>query len=81
MRLKGVTGTLISDLEVGLLQDACQLVGHRATVRERGEVVEDVLDQLHIVLPHCLQFGLLELLVGLGGGGLLRQERPVVFIL
>lgn len=52
-------------LEVGLLQDAQQLVGCLAPVCERAELLEDVLDQLHVVLPHCFQLGLLKLLMGL----------------
>jgi len=54
------------DLEVRLLQDADQLFHSKTPVRERVELLEDVLDQLHVVVPHSLQLGLLKLLVGLG---------------
>lgn len=56
----------MEDLEVRLLQDADQLVHCPAPGSERVELLEDVLDQLHVVLPHCLQLGLLKLLMGLG---------------
>ena len=49
-----------------LLQDADQLVHRLAPVRERIELLEDVLDQLHVVLPDSLELGFLKLLVGLG---------------
>lgn len=49
-----------------LLQDADQLVGCLALVCERAELLEDVLDQLHVVLPHSLELGFLKLLMGLG---------------
>lgn len=35
-------------------------------MRERVELLEDVLDQLHVVLPHSLELGFLKLLMGLG---------------
>ena len=54
------------NLEVGLLQDADQLLGCLAPVCEWAEFLEDVLDQLHIVLPHSLQLGFLKPLMSLG---------------
>ena len=53
-------------LEVGLLEDARQLVGRRAAVGQRAQVLQDVLHQLHVVVPHRLQLGLLKVLMGLG---------------
>lgn len=55
-----------SNLEVRLLQDADQLVGCLAPVCKRAKLLEDILDQLHVVLPHRLELGLLKLLVSLG---------------
>lgn len=57
---------VLSDLEVRLLQDADELVGRLAPVRDWTQLLEDILDQLHIVLPHSLQFGLLKVLMSLG---------------
>ena len=51
---------------MGFLQDADQFVGCLAPLRERAELLEDVLDQLHIVLPHSLKLGFLKSLMGLG---------------
>ena len=61
-----MVGCEMQDLEVRLLQDADQLVGSLAPVCEWVELLEDVLDQLHVVLPHSLQLGFLKLLMGLG---------------
>ncbi|TNN74655.1 hypothetical protein EYF80_015202 [Liparis tanakae] len=63
------TRNLAVDLEVRLLQDAEQLFHCKTPVRERVELLEDVLDQLHVVVPHSLQLGLLKRLVGLGFNG------------
>lgn len=57
---------VLSDLEVRLLQDADELVGCLAPVCDRAELLEDVLDKLHVVLPHSLELGFLKLLVSLG---------------
>ena len=56
-------------LEVGLLEDAGQLVGRRAAVGQRAQVLQDVLHQLHVVVTHRLQLGLLKVLMGLADGG------------
>lgn len=53
------------DLEVRLLQDAHKLVGGLTVVCDGTQLFEYVLDQLHIVLPHSLEFWLFKLLVSL----------------
>lgn len=57
--------TMNSDLEVRLLQYAYKLVGSLAAVSDRVQLFEDVLNQLHVVLPHSLQFGFFKLLMSL----------------
>lgn len=57
--------SVLSDLEVRLLQDSDELVGCLAPVRDRDELLEDVLDKLHVVLPHSFQFGFFKRLVSL----------------
>lgn len=62
-------------LEVWLLQDADQLFGHLAPVCERIQLLENVLDQLHVVLPHSLKLGFLEPLMSLE----FREYITIVF--
>lgn len=54
------------DLEVGFLQDANKFISCLASVRERAQLFEDVLDQLHIVLTHSFKLGFLKSLMSLG---------------
>lgn len=56
------------NLEVGLLEDAGQLCGCAALLCQLGQVPEDLLHELQVVVPHCLQLGLLQPLMGLVGG-------------
>lgn len=48
------------------LQDADELFSCLAPLCEGTELLEDVLDQLHIVFTHRLQFWFLKALMGLG---------------
>jgi hypothetical protein len=64
-----------ADLEVWLLQYARQFVCGLAPVREGSELLQDVLHQLHVVVTHRLQPGLLQVLMGLRVAG--RRELKV----
>lgn len=52
-------------LKVWLTEYAGKFMCCLALLGERCEIFQDVLHQFHVVLPHCLQLRLLELLVGL----------------
>lgn len=66
-------------LEVRLAQDACQLGCGAVLARQVPDVTQDVLHQLHVVVPHRLQLRLLQPLVGLrwGRGTPHCHQRPV----
>lgn len=66
-------------LEVRLAQDACQLGRGAVLARQVPDVTQDVLHQLHVVVPHRLQLRLLQPLVGLrrGRGTPRCHQRPV----
>lgn len=51
---------------MGFLQDSDQLISHLASLCDWDQFLENILDKLHVVLPHSLQFGLLESLMSLG---------------
>lgn len=59
---------LLPHLEVGLTQDAGQLGCCTVLLHQVPNVVQDLLHQLQVVIPHCLQFCLLQSFVGLGWG-------------
>lgn len=65
----------VLDLEVWLLQYACQFVCSLVPVCEGSELLQDVLHQLHVVVTHRLQPGLLQVLMGLRVAG--RRELKV----
>ena len=54
---------------MGLLEDAGQLRSRAALLRQLRQVPQNLLHQLQVVVPYCLQLGLLQPLMGLGGEG------------
>lgn len=62
------------NLKVGLLEDAGQLRGRAALLRQLRQVPQDLLHQLQVVVPNSLQLRLLQPLMGLVVGAL--QVRP-----
>lgn len=58
--------TITANLEVGLLEDSCQLCSRAALLCQLCQVPKDFLHQLQVVITNGLQLCLLQPLVGLG---------------